>query len=79
MTKKANIWVTQHATGGWQTKKENSERASTVTKTQKEAIQVAITQAKKEHVEVIVQGTDGKIRSKDSYGNDPNPPKDKEH
>ena len=26
-----------------------------------------------------IRGRDGKIRSKDSYGADPNPPKDKEH
>ena len=29
--------------------------------------------------EVVVHGRDGRIKSKDSYGNDPNPPKDKEH
>jgi hypothetical protein len=31
--------------------------------------------------ELITKGVDGKIRSKDtiSPGNDPNPPKDKEH
>jgi hypothetical protein len=78
-TKKENIWVTQHPDGGWQKKKENRERSSGKYPTQKEAIDSAVEQAKKEGVEVIVQGKDGKIRSKDSYGNDPNPPKDKEH
>jgi hypothetical protein len=78
-TKKENIWVTQHPDGGCQKKKENSERSSGKYPTQKEAINSAVEQAKKEGVEVIVQGKDGKIRSKDSYGNDPNPPKDKEH
>ena len=29
--------------------------------------------------EVIIQGRNGQIRSKDSYGNDPCPPRDKEH
>jgi hypothetical protein len=76
---KQNIWVTKHPDGGWQKKKENSDRASGVFPTQKDAIDSAVTQAKREHLEVIVQGTNGKIRSKDSYGNDPNPPKDKEH
>ena len=28
---------------------------------------------------IVTHGRDGKIRSKDSYGNDPNPPKDTEH
>jgi hypothetical protein len=78
-SKKPNIWVTQHTNGGWQTKRENSDRASGKFPTQKDAIDSAISQAKKDGVEVIVQGKDGKIRSKDSYGRDPNPPKDKEH
>jgi len=77
--KKENIWVTQHPDGGWQKKKENSERSSGKFPTQKEAINSAIEQAKKERVEVIIQGEDGKIRSKDSYGNDPCPPRDKKH
>lgn len=79
MSNKENIWVTQHPDGGWQKKKENHDRSSGIYPTQKDAIESAITQAKREHLEVIIQGRDGKIRSKDSYGNDPNPPKDKEH
>ncbi len=78
MPKKANIWVSPHP-DGWQTQKEGSERASGVFTTQEKAIDSAVSQAKKEHVEVIIQGENGKIRSKDSYGNDPNPPKDTEH
>ena len=35
--------------------------------------------AKKKKTEVVIHGRNGKIRSKDSYGNDPNPPKDREH
>lgn len=76
---KKNIWVTQHPDGGWQKKKENSERSSGIFQTQKEAITSAVEQAKREQVEVIVQGEDGRIRSKDSYGKDPNPPRDTEH
>lgn len=78
-SKKPNIWVTQHPEGGWQTKRENSDRASEKFPTQQDAINRAISQAEKDGVEVIVQGRDGKIRSKDSYGKDPNPPKDTEH
>ena len=77
--KKQNIWVTQHPEGGWQQRREKGVRASGVYGTQQDAISAAIFQAKRDGVEVIVQGRDGKIRSKDSYGNDPNPPKDKEH
>jgi hypothetical protein len=77
--KSPNIWVTQHPEGGWQTRREDADRASGRFPTQQDAINNARTMAKRDGVEVIVQGKDGKIRSKDSYGKDPNPPKDKEH
>ena len=35
--------------------------------------------AKKTHTELVTHGMDGKIRSKDSFGNDPSSIKDKEH
>ena len=35
-------------------------------------------EAKRDRVDLVVHGRDGKIRSKDSYGNDPNPPRDTE-
>ena len=48
-------------------------------RTQKNAITNAVIKAKIRQTEVVVHRRDGKIRSKDSYGNDPNPPRDKEH
>ena len=48
-------------------------------RTQENAIKRAKPIAKEMQTELIIQGRDGKIRSKDSYGNDPNPPKDREH
>jgi hypothetical protein len=60
-------------------RKEGNKRDSSHHDTQKAATDAAIGAAKKIGVEVIVHGRDNKIRSKDSYGNDPNPPKDKEH
>lgn len=77
MTKK-DVHVVPHK-DGWATKKEGASRAGTVTNTQKQAIERARDQAKREHVEVVIHGRDGKIRDSDSYGNDPNPPKDKKH
>jgi hypothetical protein len=50
-----------------------------VTNTQQEAIASAVNVARNQGGEVVVHGQNGRIRSKDSYGNDPNPPKDKEH
>lgn len=76
---KPAIRVNQHSEGGWQTKKEGSDRAGGIYDTKQEAVNAAVQQAKREGTEVVVQGRDGKIQSKDSYGKDPNPPKDKEH
>jgi len=50
-----------------------------VTTTKKEAEKIGRDLGKKDGVEVITQRKDGTIQSKDSFGNDPNPPKDTEH
>ena len=63
----------------WSVKGENNSKATKSFKTQKEAIHRARDIAKKNESEVVIHGRNGKIRDKDSYGNDPNPPKDKKH
>lgn len=78
MTKKRDIHVVPH-NDGWATKKEGAQRVGVKTDTQKQAIERAKDQAKREKVEVVIHGRDNKIRDSDSYGNDPNPPKDKKH
>ena len=78
MSKKRDIHVVKHA-DGWATRKEGASRVGTVADTQKQAIDRATQQAKRERVEVVIHGKDGKIRDSDSYGSDPNPPKDKKH
>lgn len=77
MTKK-DIHVVPH-TDGWATKKEGADRAGVVVDTQREAVERAREQAKRERVEVVIHRKDGTIRDSDSYGNDPNPPKDKKN
>ncbi len=71
-------WVVKHG-DEWAVKGEGNQRATKVTPTQQEAINIAIEIAKRNETEVIVQNRSGQIRSKDSYGKDPNPPKDTEH
>lgn len=78
MSRKRNVHVVKHERG-WAVKREKSSRASKVFDTQKEAEAYARELAKKDGVERLTHGRDGRIRSKDSYGNDPNPPKDREH
>jgi len=81
MTKKSTrIHVVPNKDGdGWSTKREGSDRASRNTDTKKEAEESAKKTARREGGEVIIHGKDGKIQDSDSYGNDPNPPKDKKH
>lgn len=64
---------------GWNVIGENNTKATKHTDTQKEAIKVAKDIAKNQKAEVVIHGKDGKIRDKDSYGNDPCPPKDKKY
>ena len=70
-----NIHITQRADGNWQGIRENASRASFITITQKEACAKARNVAIKDHVEMLIHGKDGKIRARNSYGNDPYPPK----
>ena len=73
-----NIHVVPHS-AGWAVKKEGNSRATSIHDTQKEAQQAAIPIAKQERSEVVTHGRDGRIRDSDSYGNDPNPPRDTKH
>ena len=64
---------------GWSVKGANNSKATSNHRTQKEAIERAREIAINQKSEVVIHGRDGKIRDKDSYGNDPHPPKDTKH
>lgn len=63
----------------WAVKGEGNQKSTSIHLTQKDAIKQATEIAKNQKSEVVIHGKDGKIRDKDSYGKDPNPPKDKKH
>lgn len=68
--------------GKWVNKRTGSERASSVHDTQNNAVKTARQNLFNQGGgELITKGIDGKIRSKDTIapGNDPCPPRDKEH
>lgn len=65
--------------GGWDAKRPNADRASKHFDTKKEAMDWSRGLAKKEGLELIPHGKDGKIQNPNSYGNDPCPPKDTRH
>lgn len=70
-----NQHVTKHPQGGWQVKGDGNSRATVITATQAEAICIARDIAINQKSEVVIHRTNGKIRDKNSYGNDPFPPK----
>lgn len=59
----------------WSVKTENSQKAYRNVSTQQEAIEIGKNVAKNNGSELIIHGRDGKIREKNSYGNDNYPPK----
>jgi hypothetical protein len=60
---------------GWAVKGEGNQKATKVTSTQKEAIDIARNIAKNQKSELLVHNKKGQIRQKDSFGNDNFPPK----
>lgn len=69
-----NQHVTPHPDGGWQVKGAGNSKATIRTNTQAEAIAVAREIARNQESELIIHGMNGRIRERDSYGNDPYPP-----
>jgi hypothetical protein len=61
--------------GGWAVKGEGNQRATSIQPTQAKATEVAKAIAQNQKSETVVHRPDGRIRAKDSYGNDPFPPK----
>jgi hypothetical protein len=82
MSKGQDRTISKRSDGTWANKRNDADRASSLHQTQKNAIDAANRMLQKSGGgELTVKGVDGKIRSKDTVapGNDPNPPKDKEH
>lgn len=65
--------------GGWGVVKEGSNRKTVITDTKKEAEEIGREIARNQKTELVIHGKDGKIQDSDSYGKDPNPPKDTKH
>lgn len=78
MGKKKNVHVVPHD-DGWAVRREGNERSSSVHDTQRDAIDAAREAARRDQSELFIHGKDGKIRDRDSYGNDPFPPRDTKH
>lgn len=80
MSKKQDRTVSKREDGTWVNKRNDSDRATSLHKTQGDGIDAAKGNLRKQGGgEVTIMGRDSKIRDKDTVppGNDPNPPKDK--
>ena len=77
MTSK-RIHVVPHK-DGWATRREGAGRVGSTHPTQGDAIGAARERAIRDRGEVVIHRPDGRIRDADSYGNDPNPPRDRKH
>jgi hypothetical protein len=75
MANRNNVHVVQRE-NGWGTLREGGQRASQVYGTQAQAIDAGRQMARQGQGELLIHGQDGRIRARDSYGNDPCPPKD---
>lgn len=73
MTKK-NQHVVPHG-DRWAIKGEKNAKATKIVDTQTEAIKIARVIAINQESELVIHRPNGRIRDKDSYGNDPYPPK----
>lgn len=79
MPDKKTIHVTKNPNATWSGKREGASRPSVTANTQAAADKESKKIARKEGGTVITHGLDGTFKSHDSFGPDPNPPKDKEH
>ena len=82
MSKGRDRTVYRREDGTWANKRNDATKASSAHDTQQDAIGSARSMLETSGGgELTVKGVDGKFRSKDTIapGNDPNPPKDKEH
>lgn len=69
--------VVPNPDGGWDSKRENAERASKHFETKEDAMQWSRKKSNSEGSELVPHKKDGTIQNPDSHGKDPNPPKDK--
>lgn len=72
---KRNQHVVPHPKGGFGVKGAGNSRFTTRTNTQSEAIQIAREIAINQNSELFIHRPNGQIRARNSYGNDPFPPR----
>jgi Uncharacterized protein conserved in bacteria (DUF2188) len=61
---------------GWEVKLDHAQRASSTHEKKTDAVAAGREKAQGLKTELTIRKEDGTIQNKNSYGNDPNPPKD---
>lgn len=61
--------------GEWAVVREGAQRDSSHHHTQADAIEAGTQTAQNQSVEILIHGRNGQIRERNSFGNDPYPPK----
>lgn len=70
---KRNQHIVPHGEG-WAVRGAGAQRATSVHSTQASAIDRGREIARNQRSELLIHGRDGRIRARDSHGNDPYPP-----
>lgn len=78
MAKKPAIHVVP-SEKGFGVKVEGNSKLSKDFNTKEQAKSYGASRAKDEKTELVIHRKDGTIENKNSFGNDPNPPKDRKH
>lgn len=80
MSKKKDYHVVPNSgRGGWDVKREGADRSSGHFGRKADAMDRGRDLARERRTELVEHGRNGRIQDSDSYGNDPNPPRDRKH
>lgn len=63
----------------WAVRGEHNNRVTSYHTYKEDAVKIARDIAINQRAELVIHGRNGAIQDKDSFGNDPNPPKDTKH
>ncbi len=78
MSKNKNQFVVP-TENGWGVRGQGNSKLTVKTSTKVEALKLGTQIAKNQKSELTILKRDGKIQNKNSFGNDPFPPRDKKH
>ncbi|MBP8296609.1 MAG: DUF2188 domain-containing protein [Burkholderiales bacterium] len=71
MARKPHVTVEPRATGQWAVQTDGTQRADSLHDRKADAVSRGRDLARNKQAELVVKNADGRIASKDSYGNDP--------